>query len=369
MVLMTADSTSHIRHKRLLYLAFVRLPTEKAHGLQIMKTCEALAASGLDVELVVPGRKTHLTDDPFSYYGVEKNFTLTTLNTPDFVQLGPFGFLASVVWFSEVAKMHSNFWDVDIVYSRDASVLLQYLLLGRKYVYEAHTTPTWVSRVVARFAHRLVVISKGLGVAYREAGVREEKIVIAHDAVDPHMFETAFDQKTVRQKFGIPDTTVFLYVGKIDEEKGVTTFAKASECGKEGLAFVAVGAGPRRVLLKEKYTKVLFLNETPYRDLPGLLAAGDVLVIPNSARHADTALYTSPLKAFAYLASGKPIVASDVPALREVFAGQEGVTFFEPDNPEALCAALQGVRAGVPFLSRKIFSWRDRAAILTKALE
>jgi hypothetical protein len=41
---------------KILYLADIRLPTEKAHGLQIMKTCEALAKQGVVVTLLVPSK-------------------------------------------------------------------------------------------------------------------------------------------------------------------------------------------------------------------------------------------------------------------------------------------------------------------------
>ena len=69
---------------RITYIANVRLPTEKAHGLQIMKMCEALGkhqapstkhqtnsnASNqerLDVEFIEPRRKHPISDDPFAY--------------------------------------------------------------------------------------------------------------------------------------------------------------------------------------------------------------------------------------------------------------------------------------------------------------
>ena len=37
---------------KLLYISLMRLPTEKAHGLQIMQNCEAFAAAGCHVTLV-----------------------------------------------------------------------------------------------------------------------------------------------------------------------------------------------------------------------------------------------------------------------------------------------------------------------------
>ena len=41
---------------KLKYLANIRFPTEKAHGIQIMSMCEAFAANGLAVELAVANR-------------------------------------------------------------------------------------------------------------------------------------------------------------------------------------------------------------------------------------------------------------------------------------------------------------------------
>src|SRR5574342_1383259 len=65
---------------RLIYIANIRLPTEKAHGLQIMQNCEAFANSGAVVELWTAGRvntaEMRAITDPWSHYGVEHNFTI-----------------------------------------------------------------------------------------------------------------------------------------------------------------------------------------------------------------------------------------------------------------------------------------------------
>ncbi|HEV8666352.1 MAG TPA: hypothetical protein VN665_00695, partial [Candidatus Paceibacterota bacterium] len=43
---------------KIYYVANARMPTEKAHGIQIAKMCEAFIESGIDLTLVVPSRKT-----------------------------------------------------------------------------------------------------------------------------------------------------------------------------------------------------------------------------------------------------------------------------------------------------------------------
>ena len=352
---------------RLCYLAFVRLPTEKAHGAQIVKTCEALADEGIEVSLLVPGRKTPITEDPFTYYGAQKNFVLMEVPTPDFVRFGPLGFMLSLFLFAEAARFTRAFDEADVVYSRDAGVLLQYVLLRHRFVYEAHTRPTFVSRLVARRAAKVVAISQGLKDAYVCAGVRKECIIVAHDAIDPAPFKIAFDQNVVRAEYGIPtDKKVALYVGKIDDAKGVPAFAEASEHLPENVRAVVIGAGTQKDTLAARFPRALFLSSTPYRDLAKVLSAADVLVLPNSAKDTDASRYTSPLKAFAYLASGKPIVATDVPALRELLDG--AAVFAQPDDAPSLAHAITRAIATPSVPANKDYSWRARAKTILSAI-
>lgn len=329
---------------KIQYLAFIRLPTEKAHGLQIMKTCEALAEEGHEVELVIPGRRSHIEDDAFSYHGSAQNFKITELKTPDFVQAGPLGFLISLVCFAEAAVWRKAYWDADVIFSRDAVVLFQHILLGRTLVYEAHNNPSWVSILVAKRAKTVVSISEGLKQAYVVEGVPPEKITVVPDAVDLKLFENSLSKIDARRRLGIPEgEKVALYVGRIDGGKGADVFAACSEFLPKGMRAVLIGSGPLLHNLKSTHTKAFFLPETKYADLPNVLPAADVLVLPNSGSKTESARNTSPLKLFAYMASGVPIVASDVPAIREVLADDSAV-FVRPDDAHELA---EGIRASV----------------------
>ena len=108
---------------RILYIANIRLPTEKAHGVQIMKTCEAFARLGHDVELVVSDRRTHITDEPFAYYGVANIFRITRIRVFDTVYLGRLGFLFESFVFARRAAKYLQSARFDILYGRDARAL------------------------------------------------------------------------------------------------------------------------------------------------------------------------------------------------------------------------------------------------------
>jgi glycosyltransferase involved in cell wall biosynthesis len=103
------------------------------------------------------------------------------------------------------------------------------------------------------------------------------------------------------------------------------------------------------------------------------MAAADVLLLPNTARHASSARYTSPLKLFAYMTSGKPIVASDLPSLRDILNEQNAV-LVAADDAQALA---EGVVRALSIGSRlaeqarhdvEPFTWDNRATRVISTL-
>ena len=82
------------------------------------------------------------------------------------------------------------------------------------------------------------------------------------------------------------------------------------------------------------------------------MKAADVLVLPNSGKDTVSRLYTSPMKLAEYMASGTPIVASDLPSLREALDESNSV-LCAPDDPSALAGALMKLLSDAE-LSRKV---------------
>lgn len=64
-----------------------------------------------------------------------------------------------------------------------------------------------------------------------------------------------------------------------------------------------------------KYKNVYFLGEVPHNDLPGYLAYFDVCTIPYVLT--DLLLSTNPVKFYEYIASGKPVISSNLPELKQ----------------------------------------------------
>ena len=72
---------------KILHITPARLPTEKAHGIQIMEMCQAFANLNVELELIVPRRFNKIKEDPFSYYDISPNFKITYLPCIDLMPL------------------------------------------------------------------------------------------------------------------------------------------------------------------------------------------------------------------------------------------------------------------------------------------
>jgi glycosyltransferase involved in cell wall biosynthesis len=100
-----------------------------------------------------------------------------------------------------------------------------------------------------------------------------------------------------------------------------------------------------------------------------LLSQADVLALPNPASAISTR-FTSPLKLFEYMAAGRPIVASDLPAIREVLEHEVNALLVTPGDAAAMARAIERLLADPALASRLAhaalervpeYSWDRRA--------
>jgi glycosyltransferase involved in cell wall biosynthesis len=71
-----------------------------------------------------------------------------------------------------------------------------------------------------------------------------------------------------------------------------------------------------------------------------VLRRATILVLPNPASAISTD-FTSPLKLFEYMAAGRPIVSSDLPAIREVLRHDVNALLVAPGDPGALAEGIR----------------------------
>src|SRR3989338_3221848 len=114
----------------ILYITNARMPTEKAHGLQRMKTCEALVRVGHELTLVTPRRCNSITADPFVYWNIPKSFPIRRLPTLDLIRFGRAGFLVQAFTFAPAAPLSLPRRGYVVISGREGVVLCVLSLFG-----------------------------------------------------------------------------------------------------------------------------------------------------------------------------------------------------------------------------------------------
>ncbi len=382
----------------LIYIANTQLPTERARGLQIMKSCEAFAGQGLDVTLVVPATKNPLGNDPFLYYQVQRTFRIEELfcfnGLSDFfarwfrraafhVESLIFG-IASVLSSSLRYPCQTRLW-----YSRDFIPLFLLALFGLPFIAEIHDyrsrSPRWHIKFLLRRARHLVLNSEGTQRALvRHYALESMPVSIIPNGVDTEYFHVAETRDAARAMLGMKWSGLLVgYVGRLEtagKEKGVRELLEAFQivAQEEQQAKLVVVGGPNDLI--SEYQKnmagypVEFAGQVVYAKIPQYLRAMDVVVIPlPNDQHAKT---TSPIKLFESMAAGKSIIASDLPALR-AHLNERNAFFFRADDAEDMARVILYVlRAPEEAQNRSLqalrdaerYSWAGRAEKILTAL-
>lgn len=341
------------------YVASVRIPSERANAYQILVQCDALAAAGHRVTLVVPRRANSfpLRDAEIAaYYGLRAAPQLVRLFTIDWIDAVPtrfqrVPFLIQSATFACSVKRWLARHPADLVYTRDQFSLALLARSGVPLVYEAHDLP---QRPAARrelvralgSSLGVVAITQGLADDLAALGVDRSRIEVLPDGFDPRRFADMPEKAAARANLGITaDARLVVYAGQFFAWKGVDTLVDAAARAPR-LTVLLVGGRPEdrarieaRVRASGASNVVLHPPVEPAR-VPTYLAAADVLAIPNSAKEPISARYTSPLKLFEALAAGRAIVASDLPSLREVLHDDNAV-LVAPDDAAALARGLE----------------------------
>ncbi|MCR4334661.1 MAG: glycosyltransferase [Patescibacteria group bacterium] len=351
---------------KLVYLANIGVPIGWAHSIQVVKMCEAFASIGFDVELVVPNRYTGIDEDPYVYYGVQKNFKITKIPCID---IGKGSDKAIVYWlrlvsFFVLAKFYLFFKNVDVLYTRE---LLSSLFFN-SFVLELHNLPKVVSKKyikIWRKAKKLVVITNILKNKLIESGISEAKILVAPDGVPLEAFNISITKEEARKKLSLPiDKTIVMYSGSDIQWKGLSVLRNISQYLSENCYVVFVGN-----IKGENNSKEFFAGFQPYLKIPLWLKSADILMLTGNPKEDISKYYTSPLKMFEYMASGKPIVASDLPSFREILS-EKNCIFVKSDDEKSFVEVIKNLIDN-PLLADKLskqafedvkkYTWDKRA--------
>lgn len=335
---------------RLIYVTSSVFPVKKASSLQVMQMCAAFAGAGALVKLVA--RRADPQEDVFAHYGLNPNFAFEPRRFSRFPRAGD-------IFQAQAALAEPGRDWICYTRGQDLTAPLVALWRGAWGLVEAHGRPatprqrlmlTWIAR---HPRGRLIVISEPLQELYqREFGLAS---TVAPDGVDLSRFDPTLSAEAARQTLGLEPGPWVVYVGGLYAGRGLETLFEAM-AGLPAKLLIVGGRDAAEVAAWQERAKnrgaesVRFVGYQSPARTPLYMAAADVLAMPYGARTLtpsgeDTTAWMSPLKLYEYLAAGRPIVSSDLPALRRVLTNGENALLTPPDEVAGLHQALQRLLA------------------------
>lgn len=176
-----------------------------------------------------------------------------------------------------------------------------------------------------------------------DRGIPSEKITVIPNAIDERELGRDYDRAEIRRELGLdPDATLVGTVTAVVGYEGLDTLLTAVEHLPADHVVLIVGDGTARPELERLAEqmgvahRVIFVGRQPAAEIWRWYAALDVFVVPRSDTHVTRTV--TPIKPLQAMALNIPVVASDLPALREV-TGNRAV-YVSPGDPSALADAI-----------------------------
>ena len=188
----------------------------------------------------------------------------------------------------------------------------------------------------------VVCVSDGVRASFVSAGIPERKLRAIPNGIRPRCLRP--DRLGLRRQLGLrPSARIVLTVGRLVEQKGYDVLLRAApriaaEYPEAVLAWV--GVGPLEHELRAVVeglgleARVRLLGRR--RDVPAILAASDVLVLPSRFEGL-------PIVALEAMAAGVPVVGTRVCGTAEVVVDGQTGRLVDPDDPDALADAVLAV--------------------------
>ena len=381
----------------MLYSAFDVVPSPKGASTHVAQFVAGLSAAGYEVTLVTPQAPGLPVEEDFC--GARH----LRVGTP-----GGGNFLARALEFGEeTARLAADEGPFDIAHYRSLWTGLPLLLHqprhGYRTVFESNSlasielpfhypmlrgSPT-LERIRAlevltlQGSDAVLCVSKVSRGYLTSLGVPASRVQVIPNGVDPDLFvATPLPPLDGR----VP---VALYVGTLADWQGLSTLISAlpQVLERHPLTLRIVGRGrarqrkdlARRIRKLGLEAHVRVEPGVPHAEVPALIAAADIVLAPLSYNERNVVQGCCPLKVLEYASCGRPMVASNLPVVRELLREDRDALLVPPDAPLALAAAVLRLLEDERLRTRlaehaarrvqELFTWKRAQSHLLKTYE
>ena len=191
-------------------------------------------------------------------------------------------------------------------------------------------------------AARVVALSEISRAQLVERGVDVDKIVVVPNAIDATELDRRVDKEALRAELGLPQDAVLVgTVSAMVDYEGLDALIDALDHLPESYSVLIVGEGTARPVLQERARRfgrrVIFAGKQPHETVWKWYGALDAFAVPR--KNVQVCRTVTPIKPLTAMALGVPVVASDLPALREVT--DNTAVYVTPEDPRALADGLR----------------------------
>jgi glycosyltransferase involved in cell wall biosynthesis len=323
-------------------LAASAVPSNTANSIQMMKACHALVQSGQQVQLWVPGSSPTPWTELADHYGLSDRFVIHWLPSPRFWKRYDFTWLA---------VQEARAWGADLFYTWmvQAAVLAQTDHLP--VILEVHDCPTgklgtrlFRHLIQSREQKRLLIITEALRQKLEQEyqiSFGAGEVQIAPNGTDPGIYNGLPEPEEARRQLGLPEKLTAGYTGHFYRGRGTDLLLGLARSFPQ-VNFLWVGGRAQDIetwssrLAKEKLENITLTGYIEKSRLPLYQAAADILLMPYErviagSSGGNSADICSPMKMFDYLATGRVIISSDLPVIREVL-NENNTVFAAPED-------------------------------------
>lgn len=310
---------------KLYYLTPLTFPSRYVNRVQVMKMTAAFARMA-DVTLVVANLSVPI-EQIYAEYGVTTPF--------DVKEVGLATTWPRSVWQAwRLRRVVNATGQGALFYARDVLMTLWLSFFSRRftsrYFFELHTLtrfPVWVYRRVLTRARGIITTNERKKEdIMRLFGIEYDRIFVRGNGVDIKEFDALPAKKEARLELGISiSKPLVVYAGTRAEYYGARVIEEAQKLLTEEAEI--------RVISGEARAKALLY-----------MAAADIVIAPYLSANEHFRLYMSPMKVKEYMASGRPMIVSDLPAVREI-VDESAAWLVESGNAHMLADAIRFVIA------------------------
>ena len=347
--------TLNLRQSNLniLYVNSSSFPIAKASSVQIMQMCEAFASLGNSVKLVSlqPNNKPLSTTKIQKYYGVSSNFTIQQLSRKK---------LPRKFDLFQIQAIRNNRLNTHICYSRGRDIIAPTigLQMGMHAIIEVHGKPLSLKeKMLLKLiqSHRrgmLVTISDALRKLYiNELNFSDKNIIVATGGVDINKFDPYITIHDARQKLNMEEGTWIIYTGGLYRGRGLDFLFKAVT-NLDIKVMIVGGSNDQQIkewqykAKKQNLNNIYFTGYQSPETIPLYLAAANMLIMPYetkvyTANNEETSSWASPLKLYEYMAASRPIIASNIPMIKNTLIDNHNSLLVEPCSATAIRKAIK----------------------------